>query len=211
MGWLAPAARAAVLERVAVVVPDGVLDEAVARPVEPVLGNGHVLTACVDRELAETASTGRYRVGVVKSAVSTHRPDVLDTRAAQGVIAFKGASRPTCNVPPSLKPPPDAALRAGAPHGLPRQRLVRSAVSANPSTVGRSQAWCRRNEGRSNPFSRARCGLFFVHRRFSLATGPHRWFRPTALPTSGGTLHTDYDCYDQRRLSATVVIAVIAT
>ena len=53
--------------------------------------------------------------------------------------------------------------------------------------------------------------LFFVHRRFSLATGPHRWFRPTALPTSGGTLHTDYDCYDQRQLSVTVVIAVIAT
>ena len=48
--------------------------------------------------------------------------------------------RPTCSVPPSLKPPPDTALRAGAPHGLPRQRLVRSAVSANPSTVGRSQA-----------------------------------------------------------------------
>ena len=65
------------------------------RPVEPVLGNGHVLTACVDRELAETASTGRYRGGVVKSAVSTHRPDVLDTRAAQSVIAFKRASRPT--------------------------------------------------------------------------------------------------------------------
>ena len=119
MGWLAPAARAAVLERVAVVVPDGVLDEAVARPVEPVLGNGHVLTACVDRELAETASTGRYRGGVVKSAVSTNRPDVLDTscRARRhcvqgGVETYRG---PPVASRPSLKPPPDAALRAGAP------------------------------------------------------------------------------------------------